>query len=65
MNVEKDWAALLTVEIRDDLSLELGFKGFEVFGTEGDPGCPSGGIFQDDLSSGQRTDFGRIFSDKS
>jgi len=33
-----------------------------VFGTEGDPGCPSGGDFRDDLSSGRKADFGRIWN---
>jgi len=32
------------VEIRDDLSLELGLRSSGVFGTEGDPRCSNGGV---------------------
>jgi len=38
-------------EIRDNLSLELGLRSYEVSGTKGDPGCPSGGVFRDEVSS--------------
>ena len=51
------------MEIGEDLSLELRLRGFGVFETEGDPECPSGEVFRDDISMGRRTDFGRICSD--
>ena len=38
-------------EIGDNLSLELRLRGYEVSGTEGDPGCLSGGVFRDEVSS--------------
>jgi len=47
------------VEIGDDLSLELGSRDSRVSGTEGDPGCPSGRVFQvDQLLDGGQTSRG-------
>ena len=65
MNLEEDRAAYLMAKIGDDISLELRLRGSGVSETEGDPRCPSGGVFEDDLTSGRRTDFGRIWNDRS
>jgi len=40
-------------------------EGFWSFRDGGSPGCPSGGIFWDDLSSGWRMNFGRIWRSES
>ena len=45
----------------NDLLLELGLRSFGVFRMEGGSGCPSGRIFRDDLSSGRKTNFMRIW----
>ena len=45
MNVEEGRFPSLTAEIGDDLSLNLESKGSGVSGAEGDPRCPSVGIF--------------------
>jgi len=50
------------MNIGDDLSLELGLRGSRVSGTEGDLRCPSGGVFRDKVFSGQKVNFGRIWS---
>ena len=45
--------------IRDDLSLGPKLRGSGVFGTGGDPGCPSGGAFGVTyLRDGERTSGG-------